>query len=527
MKSAFARRKAIPLDRRIEAVRTMVSLGNTRLPQSEIAAARATLERAEERMALGPDLTVVALAGATGSGKSSLFNALVGSEISQVGVRRPTTSVASAAVWGDDGANGLLDWLEIGRRHQIEEEQLDGLVLLDLPDHDSTEVEHRREVDRLVGRADLFVWVVDPQKYADALLHEGYLRPLAAHSPVTVVVLNHIDRLDPEGQRACIEDLGRLLRADGLDEVAILATSAVTGSGLEELRALIARRVEEKRAAAQRLSADVDRLVEGFRRFCASATPTKIEGAERTHLIRAMSDAAGAGTVADAAERSYRRDAGLATGWPFLRWVRRFRPDPLARLHLDRGATGPTSLRVAEANRAEVENAVRATVFSAAADMPDPWPRAMRARAMRPTDEVLEDLDRAVSRSDVGGSKRPRWWAFFGAAQTVIAVAALIGFLWLTVLFALQWLQIPRPPTPEANEIPWPTLLLLGGVAGGLLLAWIAGWFARAGARRRRRRAYDAIAREIEGVAEQRVLTPIAEEQQAYRDFCDALATAS
>ena len=35
---------------------------------------------------------VVALAGATGSGKSSLFNALVGEEVAQAGTRRPTTS---------------------------------------------------------------------------------------------------------------------------------------------------------------------------------------------------------------------------------------------------------------------------------------------------------------------------------------------------------------------------------------------------------------------------------------------------
>ena len=36
----------------------------------------------------------MALAGATGSGKSSLFNALLGEEVSAPGVRRPTTGTA-------------------------------------------------------------------------------------------------------------------------------------------------------------------------------------------------------------------------------------------------------------------------------------------------------------------------------------------------------------------------------------------------------------------------------------------------
>src|SRR6478672_5933325 len=117
--------------------------------------AAAVAARAASRLRLSADHTVVALAGATGSGKSSTFNALSGLELSAVGVRRPTTSWATACIWGKDGADELLDWLEIPPRHRVErdsmldvrrqDEQLDGLVLLDLPDHDSTEVSHHLE----------------------------------------------------------------------------------------------------------------------------------------------------------------------------------------------------------------------------------------------------------------------------------------------------------------------------------------------------------------------------------------------
>ena len=96
-----------------------------------------------------------------------------------------------ACVWGEEPAGEVLNWLGIPRRHQVQHrssleeaqsEDLDGLVLLDLPDHDSTEVEHRLIVDRLVELVDMLVWVVDPQKYADAALHNRYIKPFASHS---------------------------------------------------------------------------------------------------------------------------------------------------------------------------------------------------------------------------------------------------------------------------------------------------------------------------------------------------------
>src|SRR5690606_39507694 len=152
-----------------------------------VAAAREVTGRAGVRRGLSVAHTVVALAGATGSGKSSLFNALAGAPVAKVGVMRPTTAAAQAAVWDPEGAGPLLDWLGVRRRHVVDpsadpaEREPGGLILLDLPDHDSIEASHRLEVNRLVGLVDLLVWVLDPQKYADAAVHERYLRPLARH----------------------------------------------------------------------------------------------------------------------------------------------------------------------------------------------------------------------------------------------------------------------------------------------------------------------------------------------------------
>src|SRR3954452_3255484 len=112
-------RKEPPLGDRLAGLGQAVEVADGRLELPEVGAARALLAKAGARAALG-DATVVALAGATGSGKSTLFNALSGSEVSTPGVRRPTTGVTHASVWGADGADRLLDWLEVPRRHRVE-----------------------------------------------------------------------------------------------------------------------------------------------------------------------------------------------------------------------------------------------------------------------------------------------------------------------------------------------------------------------------------------------------------------------
>ena len=131
-----------------------------------------------------------------------------------------------------------------------EDSGLDGVVLLDLPDHDSTEVAHHLEVDRLVQLADLMIWVLDPQKYADAAIHDRYLAPLHEHAEVTVVVLNQIDTVPEDGRQSMVDDVRRLLDADGLNDVPIFAISARHGLGVAELRAEVAKRVTASRPLA-------------------------------------------------------------------------------------------------------------------------------------------------------------------------------------------------------------------------------------------------------------------------------------
>ncbi len=514
----------VDLPARVDALRAALDTGSRRLDPTAVDETRRVLERTGERLRLGAGHTVVALGGATGSGKSSLFNALAGLELATVGARRPTTSTPSACVWGP-GGEALLDWLDVPRRHRTERESaldaahesdLAGLVLLDLPDHDSTRVEHRVEVDRMVALVDLLVWVVDPQKYADQALHAGYLRDLGDHDAVTLLVLNQVDTLAAADVEACRRDLRRLLAADGLADVRVLTTSALTGNGVADLRAHVAATVAARSAVEDRARADLVRSARALRAGVGDSEPDPDGGVGREQLVDVLADAAGVPAVVRAVDADHRRRAAGYVGWPFTRWLRRLRPDPLRRLRLS-GVGSAELIRMTRSSlpeptqtqRARVGLATRRVAQGASQGLPPRWAGAVREAADPGGENLSDALDQAVTGVDLQ-QRTSWWWPVAGALQVLLAVAAVAGLAWLVTLGVLTWLRVPEPPVPDLGPLPWPTVLLLGGLLGGVLLAVLGRVLAGIGARRRGRRVGRALRRQVAGVAEARVLDPVA-----------------
>ena len=516
------------LDQRLAALGEAADLAEGRLKEEVVEHAHAVVARAGERLGLGLESTVVALAGPTGAGKSQLFNALAGEPLAAVGRRRPTTATGQAAVWGD-GADPLLDWLEIPRRHRLAADGLDGLVLLDLPDFDSVEAAHRLEVERVVGLADLVAWVVEPQKYADAALHDRYLRPLASHGEAMAIVLNQADLLSSQDVDAWRADVARLLAADGVRDAPLVVVSAETGAGLDDLRRLLAERVRARDAAVARLAADVDDAVKAFDGACGDGHAGGIQRDDRRRLTAALEDAAGVPAVLRAVDSAHRRRGALATGWPFVRWAGRLRPDPLKRLRLPetpREETRTSLPRPTDVQTAQVATAARRLADRAVEGLREPWPRLVRDAATQRDAEVADRLDRAVAGADLSVS-RPRWWSAASFLQKVFAFALLAGGLWLLVLALLGWLHVDEVvPLPEAYGIPIPTWLLLGGALAGIALAFFARLANGVGARRRARSAARSLRSRVEDVGQELVVEPVEAELDVQRRLCDAVARA-
>lgn len=544
MKSPFGSRGASSPDlgERLDALSRVVELCEARVEEKTRARASAVVNRAGARLSFSGASTVVALAGATGSGKSSLFNALAGAELAEPGVRRPTTSRAMAASFGDAGNDRLLDWLEIPvRTHVAHADELDGLVLLDLPDHDSIQLGHRLEAERLVGLVDTLVWVVDPQKYADAALHQRYLAPMARYAEVMMVVLNQSDRLASADLDHALADLRQLLDREGLGATPLLATSATTGMGVAELRARLARVVADKQAAARRTLTDVDEAVSALDEQLGPSGAVKVDGHRVDDLVRAFARAGGVDLVGEAVLNSTRRRGSAATGWPLVSWLSKLRADPLKRLHLDLPSVGrsgrprpeeiePTSVPRTSIARvgggvelAQVATAVRALSDNASRGLPPMWADAVRTASLSHLSTLPDDLDRAVSATPLGMSAGRGWWRLVRALQWILLAALVAGCAWLAVnaLFA------GTLPVPRWHGAPVPTLLVLGGGVAGVLLGALSRLAVELSARRRRSRVLAALDTAIRQVAWTSVVAPVTEELNRREQTRLALATAA
>jgi len=533
---------ASDLARRLNALDRALALCTDRLDEADVEAARMVSVRAGERLRLSGEHTVVALAGATGSGKSSLFNALAGLKLSRVGVRRPTTAYALACAWGAHGVQPLLDWLGIPRVHQLSREtvldkiaptDLNGLVLLDLPDHDSTEVEHRVEVERLVKLVDVLIWVMDPQKYADSVVHERYLRPLASHAAITLIVFNQVDLLSAGAAQQCLTDLKRLLAEDGLDHVSVLPTSAETGEGLADLRTVLATQVTHKRAAGARLTADIVNTATQLARHCGDPDQAQeLSPKDRQELVEALAEAAGVPAIVDAVAAAHVHRAARATGWPVTRWIRRRQLDPLLRLQLDRPVVpdeppAQPAGTSAHIQQAQLDTALRQIADRVSTGLPSGWAGPARAAARSSSRELPTELDRAVVATDLEVDDPPSWWRWAGTAHAVFFGIAAVGAIWLVLLAIVGFLQLPDRVTPELGNLPLPTLMLLGGALGGVLFAAVFRRIAVHGGRRRALRAQSRLHAAVGEVADRLVLAPIAEERDRYLQACEHLAVAA
>ena len=331
---------------------------------------------------------------------------------------------------------------------------LDGLVLLDLPDFDSVESAHRLEVDRIVELADLVVWVVEPQKYADAALHERYLRPLASHAAAMAVVLNQADLLAPAEVDAWRGDMRRLLGRRRLKGVPLAVVSAATGEGLAELRAAARPR------QCARGGAGAARCGPGVRCRRARRVVRRVpcrrcrEGGSRSRSSQRSRTRPECRPSCRAVADAHRRRGSLATGWPFVRWVRRFRPDPLRRLRLPdrRGAGRRTSLPPpTDVQRAQVATPPAGSPIARQTVCRGPGPASFATPLSRATTQVADRLDRAVGGTDLRVTS-PRWWSVAGLLQWALAVAVLAGALWLLVLAVLAYLRLDDViPVPEST----------------------------------------------------------------------------
>lgn len=356
------------------------------------------LAHLKQRSQFGLDTTVVAFAGGTGAGKSSLFNLVNGVDLAQVSAIRPTTSQALAVVNHD--ASQLLDWLGISQRQILHDlpsryglpntENAD-FAVLDLPDIDSTNLLNREIAENLAQRVDVLIWVIDPQKYADAVLFEDFLTEMTEHSKTTIVVLNQIDTLDEVAREQVLSDLRRLLATRKIT-AEVIAASAKTGQGTAQIRARIKAAANETSAARNRLSADIRSLAAKLLAFSEDTSalndvagnhetdnrnfavyrnaPAKRESTaqmelELSGITAALWRALGLDELTASAAQAHLYRGHKYTSWLCTRWRFARRRDPLAKFRLPSFGFGMQTQHSKNQIRAQVNADTRESERSA------------------------------------------------------------------------------------------------------------------------------------------------------------------
>jgi hypothetical protein len=183
----------------------------------------------------GEGCLVAAVAGGTNTGKSTVFNLLLGAEISPVRATAAATSrpvLAANAYRAAQGLEGRLapeftplplddpeallrgagpeDVLYIARHDGLP----DRLVLLDIPDVDSIERQHWDLAENIQAAGDVLIAVLTGEKYQDDRVVSFFRRARAAGR----VILPLMNKANPQAEYAVARaQLAEFCRATGLD----------------------------------------------------------------------------------------------------------------------------------------------------------------------------------------------------------------------------------------------------------------------------------------------------------------------
>jgi energy-coupling factor transporter ATP-binding protein EcfA2 len=281
---------------------------------------------------------LVALVGSTGAGKSTLVNSIVGAQVSNTGIRRPTTNSPVLASHPDDvdwfAENVFLPTVPRVRQEGLARSGRDGLLvlaanegmpkgvaLLDTPDIDSVVQAHREFAHQFLDASDLWLFMTSSSRYADAAVWE--LLEYAKERGATLGIV--LSRVPPSGSAELTKHFGAMLQANGLgdNQRFVINETVITDARLPaEVSAPVREWLQEMAVKADRRVAILTQTMAGALDTFRSRVPALAAEVEAQLTIRSDLKATVEGAYAAALAEADQAlsDGSLLRGEALARW---------------------------------------------------------------------------------------------------------------------------------------------------------------------------------------------------------------
>ncbi|WP_284294828.1 GTPase [Luteimicrobium album] len=271
---------------------------------------------------------VVVVAGSTGAGKSTLYNSVLGAEVSPAGVLRPTTREPVYAHHPADADVVPAEAPVTTQSRVVASEAVPrGIALLDAPDLDSLEESNRDTARLLLEGADLWLFVTTAARYGDALPWQT-LELATERGASVAMVLNRVPRDTLPTIRA---DLMARLREHGMESTPLFVVPDLgphegllddpVVAPVRRWLTLLAGRERSRSVVVRTLQGSLDALPAWVARLAEAVEAQVAAGAEIRSAVRAalpdVAAAARRGVLAGGVAHG-----SVASGWAQLAHAR-------------------------------------------------------------------------------------------------------------------------------------------------------------------------------------------------------------
>lgn len=466
----------------------------------------------ERRDALDPRVTVIAVAGPSGTGKSTVVNTLARrNSLVPTGMHRPTTTELVAYVDAEVTAalflelsgilrsvsvefcttrsNPLRDSLGmVGEGHQVRSAltQCGHPIVVEVPDT-LLVPELTSAASQVLETADLILWTTDSQKYADAAFHSR-ISAFPRH-PNSYFVLTHTEGLTESQLQTLNQELAAIAERIGVSPE-ILQISLYDESSLARFRETVAELSHAPEArwrgqqaaihhAATKLGQDLELDVTGefstqpVQAPSVASPPSPAE----TKLVDQVTQVSGLSAVQANFSKQYLRAGGFWTLWPVLNWLAGIKP--LAHVNQDNSATPgepeadkPVGPSADPSPEQTADESTTPAVADSTPDLPSVAPQADSLNRFFPRVNVAGITSAARTYAATASAHRPSKWVDFAQLKAVELSGNLVSALNL----ALESWKFPARPARTWWRIwrlgHW---FWLAALVVGLLWSLVAG----------------------------------------------------